>query len=65
MLNIATVSRALYPLATTYPTRIVAGSASTSYLTYQLSSTSGALNMPAGATARTLVTNWINDGALP
>ena len=65
LLNIATVSRAMYPLATTYPVRIVAGSASTSYLTYQLSSTSGALNMPAGLTARTLVTNWINDGALP
>ncbi|MES3033902.1 MAG: Ig-like domain-containing protein [Gemmatimonadota bacterium] len=65
MLNIATVSRALYPLATTHPTRIVAGSASTSYLTYQLSSTSGALAMPAGVATRTLVTNWINDGALP
>ena len=60
-----------YPLANTYPVRIVAGNATNSYLKYQLDGTSGALRMPTSPTAlmsatnRTLVTNWINDGALP
>ncbi len=68
MVNVATTVRGGFPLATTYPTRIVPNSSATSYLTYQLQKSAGAYGMPTSATVvpvalRTLITNWINQGA--
>jgi hypothetical protein len=68
MINVQTTNRSGYPLATTHSRRIVPGSASTSYLTYQLQKSSGAYPMPTGASTvplslRTLISTWINQGA--
>ncbi len=68
MIGVLTTNRTGNPLATTYPRRIVAGSATMSYLTYQLQKSTGALHMPTGAqtvpaSLRTLISSWINQGA--
>lgn len=69
MVGVATVRRTGYALATTYPTRVVAGNATLSYLTYQLSKAGGAYGMPPASTlslaTRNLISAWINDGAHP
>jgi len=63
--------RGTYPLAGTHLKRIVAGSATQSYLTYQLAGSVGAYRMPPlptpllSLTTRNLISNWINDGAHP
>lgn len=69
MVNVATVRRAGYSLATTYPTRITPGNASTSYLTYQLAKSANAYHMPTSTAStvpvslRSLISTWINQGA--
>jgi len=69
LVGVPTALRGSYPLANTYPTRIVAGNATLSYLTYQLSKAAGAYGMPTATTlplaTRNLISNWINDGAHP
>ncbi len=69
MIGVLTTNRsASFPLATQYPRRIVAGSATMSYLTYQLQKSTGAFHMPTGAqqvpeSLRALISTWINQGA--
>ncbi len=63
--------RGTYPLAGTWLKRIVAGSATQSYLTYQLAGSFNAYRMPPSPTSllslttRNLISTWINDGAHP
>lgn len=69
MIGVLTTNRTGFPLATTYSRRIVAGSATMSYLTYQLQKSTGAFHMPTSAaqtvpsSLRTLISTWINQGA--
>jgi large repetitive protein len=64
-----TGNRTTYPLAGTYPTRIVAGNATLSYLTYQLQGSANAHRMPTSpasllsVTTRNYIRDWINQGA--
>ena len=65
-----TIRLAAYPLATTHPIRIVAGSPSTSYVVDEIRKLPGAFPMPTGATpvvAQSVIDRfiaWISQGAL-
>ena len=69
MIGVMTTNRTGFPLATTYSRRIVAGSATMSYLTYQLQKSTGAFHMPTSAgqtvpsSLRALISTWIDQGA--
>ena len=68
MVGQPTTVRTGYPLATTYPTRIVAGNAGQSYVVHQVSKAAGAYAMPTSATTVpanviSMLVAWINQGA--
>jgi hypothetical protein len=68
MIGQPTTVRTGYPLATTYPTRIVAGNAGASYVVHQVARAAGAYPMPPSGTAVpanviNLLVAWINQGA--